>query len=101
LQGTTPNGEIDLEGGSTAFSLVDGDGDPIVRNGSVAADGAFQITFLAPGGYTLGHRAQASMGEDFVLAFTAAVGPTLVVVAHAKETGVTFTVQAAECQPVG
>ncbi len=86
---------------ATSLALVDGDGNPIVRNGSVAADGTFQIRFLVPGGYTLGYRSQVAMGEDFVLTFTATVDPTQVTVAHAEVAGVAYTVQTAACQPVG
>ncbi|HZD03639.1 MAG TPA: DUF4382 domain-containing protein [Longimicrobiales bacterium] len=82
---------------ATSQSFVGGDGQPIVRTGTVAADGTFQITFLAPDTYTLGFVDTLEL-EGFNLVFTASMDPTEATVAGDVE-GVTYTVQTAECVP--
>jgi hypothetical protein len=80
--------------------IVDGEGDPIVRSGTVAADGSFQIGFLAPGTYNLGYEAEMELGE-FVLRFTATFEPTQVDVGNEDVDGVVYTIESAQCQAAG
>jgi len=96
----TPRSVLDFIPTATADALFDGEGNPIVRTGTVAEGGVFQIGFLANGSYTLGYVDQMTLG-DFVLSFTASVEPPQVLVEDADVEGVLFTIQSAQCQPVG
>lgn len=85
---------------ATLLGILDGEGSPIVRSGAVAEDGSFQISFLAPGSYSLGHMAELTLGE-FVLSFTAGVEPEEMTVGSEDVTGVVYTIQSAECRDAG
>jgi hypothetical protein len=85
---------------ATLTGILDGEGNPIVRSGAVAEDGSFQISFLAPGSYSLGHVAALTLGE-FVLSFSAVVEPGEVTVGADDVTGVVYTIQSAQCQAEG
>jgi hypothetical protein len=85
---------------ATLMGILDGEGNPIVRSGAVAEDGSFQISFLAPGSYSLGHVAELTLGE-FVLSFSAVVEPGEVTVGADDVTGVVYTIQSAQCQEEG
>lgn len=94
----TPRSVLDFIPTATADALFDGDGNPIVRTGAVAEGGAFQISFLANGSYTLGFVEPMPLG-DYVLSFTASVEPAQVLVQDADVEGVVYTIQLAECLP--
>lgn len=81
---------------ATAQNLTGTDG-PIVRNGAVAADGSFAISFLAPDTYTLGHVGALELG-DFELVFTASVEPAEATVEDTDVEGVVYTIESAACE---
>jgi hypothetical protein len=85
---------------ATLMGILDGEGNPIVRSGTVAEDGSFQISFLAPGSYSMGHVAELTLGE-FVLSFTAGVEPAEVTVGSGDVEGVVYTIQSAQCEAEG
>jgi len=87
----------DFTPAATSDDLLNGEGDPIVRTGTVAEDGSFQIGFLAAGGYTLGYVEAMTLG-DWVLSFNASVEPTQVTVGDADVEGVTYTIESATCE---
>jgi hypothetical protein len=90
----------DLIPTATAQTLVDGDGAPIVRTGTVDESGAFAMPFLAADDYTLGYQAELEF-EAATLAFTAGVVPPEVSVADEAVTGVAYTITAATCEASG
>ncbi|MFO8173458.1 MAG: hypothetical protein ACQET1_10520 [Gemmatimonadota bacterium] len=65
----------------------------------MSGDGTFQINFLDPATYTLGH-GSLDLG-DFVLTFDATVDPAQVTVGNEIVDGVVYTINSADCQPVG
>jgi hypothetical protein len=81
---------------ATAQTLVDGQGDPVVRTGSVDEDGEFEIHFVAADTYTLGYEGTIDYG-DWLLEFTATVEPGEVTVADEDVEGVVYTVTGATC----
>jgi Domain of unknown function (DUF4382) len=84
---------------ATAQTLVDGDGQPIVRTGVVHADGTFAMGGLEPDVYTLGYEAAFDFGTD-VLGFQATVVPTQVTVTEGGSAGVAaYTITGATCTP--
>jgi hypothetical protein len=85
---------------ATLNGLLDGDGQPIVRGGSVAEDGTFLVSFLPAGTYALGYVGSVDLTTDNLL-FSAEVAPTEVIVTDGEVPGVTYTIQSATCQPVG
>lgn len=85
---------------ATAQTLVDGDGNPIVRTGSVQADGSFELTFLAPDAYTLGYQ-EALEFDEATLSFTAEVDTDEVTVEDDAVTGLVYTITAATCEVTG
>ena len=95
-----PRSMQDFIPSATLMGILDGEGNPIVRSGAVAEDGSFQISFLAPGAYSLGHVAGLTLG-DFVLSFTAGVEPDEVTLGGEDVTGVVYTIQSAQCQEEG
>jgi hypothetical protein len=91
---------VDFVPTATIQGLLDGEGNPIVRAGSVAEGGAFQIGFLPPGTFSMGYVASIDLTTDH-LVFTAEVMPTEVTVNDGEVSGLTYTIQSAECQPAG
>jgi hypothetical protein len=85
---------------ATIQGLLDGEGSPIARAGSVAEGGAFQIGFLPTGTFSMGYVASIDLTTNH-LVFTAEVSPTEVTVTDGEVSGVTYTIQSAACQPVG
>ncbi|MFH1763014.1 MAG: DUF4382 domain-containing protein [Gemmatimonadota bacterium] len=83
---------------ATVNGLLDGEGQPIVRSGTVAEGGAFHIGFVPSLSYTMGYVGTLTLGTD-QLSFTATVDPAQVTVAGAEVTGVAYTIQSALCQP--
>lgn len=96
----TPRSITDFVPTATAQTLVDGESQPIVLIGSVAAEGTFQINFVAADTYSLGYTPSLDLG-DFALVFTATVEPTEAVVGDQNVTGVAYTIQSATCQATG
>jgi len=81
--------------------IFDGDGQPIVRAGTVNEDGTtFQIGFLPTGSYTMGFVEVIPL-VDNNLTFTATVMPTSVTVAGEDVTGVAYTNISAQCTSSG
>jgi len=85
---------------ATAQTLVDGQGDPVVRTGRVDADGDFEIHFVAADTYTLGYEGTIDHGQ-WILEFTATVEPAEVTVADEDVKGVVYTITGATCNAVG
>jgi len=86
---------------ATLNGFLDGDGQPIVRAGTVNEDGTtFQIGFLPTGSFTMGFVEVIPL-VDYDLTFTATVEPTSVTVSSEDVTGVTYTISAAECTSSG
>jgi hypothetical protein len=85
---------------ATINGLLDGEGQPIVRSGTVAEDEkTFKIGFLPSGSYAMGFVDKLTLGTD-ELVFTGAVTPTEVTVDGADVTGVVYTIQSATCQVI-
>ncbi len=95
----TDRGVEDFIPTATANDLLDGEGNPIVKSGVVAAEGTFQIGTLAPAEYTLGYVASLDL-TTAQLTFSATVIPTGVTVADEDVSGVVYTIESAECTPV-
>lgn len=85
---------------ATVIGMLDGEGQPIVRSGPVDEGGAFHIGFVPSLSYTMGYVGTLTLGTD-QLTFTATVDPAQVTVSGAEVTGVAYTIQSAQCQPVG
>jgi hypothetical protein len=99
-------GVDDLTPTATTVDLLDGEGNPIVRTGTVMEDGLFQIGYLAPGKYTLGYEnptAPEGWTYSFVATVTVAGEPVLdnqVTVGNADLTDVLYTIESATCEAV-
>ena len=85
---------------ATVVGLLDGEGEPIVRYGTVAEGGVFHIGFVPSLSYTMGYVGTLTLGTD-QLTFTATVEPAQVTVSDAVVAGVAYTILSAQCQPVG
>jgi len=92
----TPRSVEDFIPTATSQGLVNAEGEAIVRTGNVAPDGSFRIDFLASDTYSLGYIESLAL-EGPQLDFTASVDPTEATVDAGDATGVTFTIEAAEC----
>jgi hypothetical protein len=88
---------LDFVPTATINGLLDGEGQPIVRTGTVAEGGAFQIGFLPSGTYTLGYVSSVEFYSN-QLAFAAEVTPTEVSVADVDVPGVAYTITSAACE---
>ncbi len=95
----TPRSILDFVPTATLDGVLDGEGQPIVRSGSVAEGGTFQIGFLSTGSYSMGFVQAVTLGTD-QLTFTATVDPTQVTVADQDVSGVAYVIQGAACAPV-
>jgi hypothetical protein len=85
---------------ATAQTLVDDEGDPILRTGVVAPNGAFTIGGMEPDTYTLGFQAQFDYGTH-VLIFGSTVVPSQITVTEDGSVGVAaYTLTSAVCQAV-
>jgi hypothetical protein len=94
----TPRSIEDFVPTATAQTLVDGDGDPIVRTGVVAQNGAFTIGGMAPDTYTLGFQQEFEYGTH-VLTFAATVVPDQVTVTEDGSVGVAaYALTSAVCE---
>lgn len=93
----TPRSILDFIPTATLDGVLDGEGQPITRAGSVAEGGAFTIGFLAAGPYTMGFVPTLTLGTD-QLTFTAIVAPGQVAVSGGEVPGVAFTIQGAVCE---
>ena len=84
---------------ATANTLVDEDGEAIVRTGEVDDDGEFEIDYLDPDTYTLGYLSEIGL-EGYRLVFEASVEPgEAALTADADVEGVVYTISAARCEP--
>jgi hypothetical protein len=81
---------------ATAQTLVDGDGEPIVKAGMVEPDGTFVIAGLEDDTYTLGYHVDFDYGTD-VLGFEATVTPDEVTVSGGGMDGIVFVISGATC----
>jgi hypothetical protein len=82
---------------ATAQTLVDDEGDPIVRTGVVAPNGAFSIGGMEPDTYTLGFQDEFDYGTH-ILTFNALVVPAEVTVTEDGSVVVAaFTLTSAVC----
>ena len=96
----TPRSIEDFVPTATAQTLVDDEGDPIVRTGVVAANGAFSIGGVGPDTYTLGFQQSFDYGTH-TLTFGAAVVPSQVTVTEDGSVGVAaYTLSSAVCAAV-
>lgn len=95
----TPRSIEDFVPVATAQTLVDGDGETIVRTAVVSPLGAFSIGGMEADTYSLGYRGTLDLGTD-VLTFQAAVVPSEVtIVGDAGVGAVAYTVTGATCSP--
>lgn len=95
----TPRSILDFVPTATLDGLLDGDGQPITRTGSVQEGGGFTIGFLPAGSYTLGF-IETLVLDAHHLTFTAAVAPGQVTVSGEEVSGVAFTIQGAVCEAI-
>jgi Domain of unknown function (DUF4382) len=94
----TPRSIQDFVPTLTAATLLDASNLPLVRTGTVAADGSFAVAFLAPDTYTLGYMAETNLNTH-ELVWTATVTPASVTIASDDddETGIAYTVTGVTC----
>jgi hypothetical protein len=93
----TPRSILDFIPTATLDGVLDGEGQPITRAGSVVDGGAFTVGFLAVGSYTMGFVPALTLGND-QLTFTAVVAPDQVTVSGGEVSGVDYTIQGAVCE---
>jgi hypothetical protein len=91
---------VDFVPTATLTGLLDGEGQPIVRAGTVSEGGEFLIGFLPSGTYTMGFVSPIDL-TSANLVFTADVNPDEVTVSQGEEPSVTYTIRSAECQATG
>jgi hypothetical protein len=94
---TTPRTIQDFIPTATLMGVVDGDGNPIVRSGTVFEDGSFTIGFLPPGTYDMGYEGSLILGAN-VLTFTATVEPEEVILTDASFDEMVYTITSATCE---
>jgi hypothetical protein len=82
---------------ATLEGIVDGDGNPIVRFGTVVEDGSFVIGFLPAGTYTMWFEDSITRGEN-VLTFTADVVPQEVSLVDMPFDQMVYTITSAVCE---
>jgi hypothetical protein len=94
----TPRSIQDFVPTLTAATLLGADDLPLVRTGTVAADGTFAITFLAADTYTLGHVAETNLNTH-ELVWTATVTPATVTIAGNDDdkAGIVYTISNVTC----
>jgi hypothetical protein len=86
---------------AAAVSLLDEDGNGIVRSGEVDDDGAFSIDYVDPDDYAMSFEAEIAFGDDHKLVFEATVEPAQVTVPDGEAVeGVIYTVVGATCEAV-
>jgi hypothetical protein len=89
---------VDFVPTATAGSLVDDEGDPVIRTGFTDAEGAFQMLGLVPDTYTLGYMGAVEY-EGATLEWTATVQPGTADVGEGDEvSGVVYTITGAACE---
>jgi hypothetical protein len=96
----TSHSIVDFVPTATLNGLLDGEGQPIVRSGTVAEGGTFQIGFLSTGAYTMGFVSPVDL-TSHQLVFTADVTPSEVSVVDVDVPGVAYTITGATCQVAG
>lgn len=85
---------------ATSLTLVDGEGEPIVRSGSVDDSGAFTIGFVPMGEWSMGWVGSLDL-TDQALTFEASVEPDEVEIEPGSDVeGVTYTVTGASCEAI-
>ncbi len=85
---------------ATALTLTDGDGGAIVRSGSVADTGIFEIGSLDPDSYALAFESELTF-DAFKLVWQATVDPAQVDVGEGTTVeGVSYSIAAATCEAV-
>jgi hypothetical protein len=94
----TPRSIQDFVPTLTAATLLDASNNPLVRTGTVAADGTFAVTFVAPDAYTLGYVADTNLNTH-ELVWTATVTPASVTIASDDDdgAGIVYTVTGVTC----
>ena len=94
----TPRSIQDFVPTMTATTLVDASNEPLVRTGTVAADGTFAVTFVEPDAYALGYLAKTNLNTH-ELAWTATVAPASITVASDDDdqAGIVYTVTGVTC----
>ena len=82
----------------TAATLLDEANQPVVRTGTVAADGTFEVTFLAPDAYTLGSVSETNL-DTHKLVWTATVTPACATIAGNDDdkAGIVYTITGVTC----
>lgn len=85
---------------ATATTLVDGQGEILVRSGETSADGTFVLGPLAADLWTLGHLGTLEL-DGAELTFEATVTPADVTMDGTAVTGVSYVVTAATCSASG
>jgi len=96
----TPRSMEDFIPTATLNGILDGDGNAILRTGSVAADGSLAISYLAAGSYTLGF-VQTLELDTWQLDFGATVAPTQADLSAENLEGVAYEITSAACNPAG
>ena len=93
---------------ATLNGFLDGEGQPIVRTGTMEADGTFRIGFLPPGSYTMGYMGSIDVGltdpTSHQLVFTADVSSeqvTILASEEPEEATVAYTNLTSGCQVAG
>lgn len=85
---------------ATSLTLVDGEGEPIVRSGATDASGAFTVGFVPGGEWSMGWVESLDL-TDWTLTFDATVEPGLVEVEGGSDVeGVLYTITGASCDAV-
>jgi hypothetical protein len=83
---------------AAAQTLVDGDGQPIVKAAIVHTNGEFSFAGMDADTYALGFIAEFDYGTD-ILAFEATTDPAEAAVGDTPVTGVVYTIIGATCSP--
>jgi len=102
----TTHSILDFVPTATLDGFLDGEDQPIVRTGTMEADGTFQIGFLPSGSFTMGYLGAIDVGPgdppSHKLVFTADVFPGQVTIpAPGEKPTVAFTNLTATCQVAG
>lgn len=96
----TPRSVEDFIPTATSLTLLDGEGDPIVRSGTVDDSGAFTIGFVPVGEWSMGFVGSLDL-TDWALTFDASVEPGQVEIEPGSDVqGVLYTVTGASCDAV-
>jgi hypothetical protein len=99
----TPRSLEDFVPTATAGTLVDDDGNPVLRTGEVDDDGSFEIDYLPPETWTLGWLNPVAL-DGANLVFQGTVEPVTVVVTQESDDDVEdvrYVITGSVCNPVG